>query len=147
VYRVCRRRGRRRLPHRVGRRGVHTHRYEKQAPGHHIQVDVKFLTLQRKQGAPVRRNQYTAIDDATRVRALKVYPRQTPANAIDFINCLVGKFPFRIRTIRTDRSHEIQVLLHWHVADVGMEHFYSYDRPHGAHRGRTPYEALSEKLQ
>ena len=25
------------------------------------------------------------------------------------------------------------------------ESFYNYDRPHGAHRGKTPYEALREK--
>ena len=124
VYRVCRRHGLRRLPNRVGRRAVHTHRYEKQVPGHHVQVDVKFLTLQRKKGAPVRRYQYTAIDDATRVRALKVYRRHTQANAIDFINYVVEKFPLRIRTIRTDRGHEFPALFHWHVADLGMEHVY-----------------------
>ena len=93
-------------------------------PGHHVQVDVKFLTLKRKKGAPVRRYQYTAIDDATRVRALKIYRRHTQANAIDFINYVVEKFPFRIRTIRTDRGHEFQALFHWHVADLGMEHVY-----------------------
>jgi transposase-like protein len=89
---------------------VHTHRYEKQVPGHHVQVDVKFLTLKRNKGASVRRYQYTAIDDATRVRALKIYRRHTQANAIDFINYVVDKFPFRIRTIRTDRGHEFQAL-------------------------------------
>jgi len=36
----------------------------------------------------------------------------------------VDKFPFRIRTIRTDRGHEFQALFHWHVADLGMEHVY-----------------------
>ena len=118
VYRVCKRHGLNRLPNRVGRRAVHTHRYEKQVPGHHVQVDVKFLTLKRKKGAPVRRYQYTAIDDATRVRALKIYRRHTQANAIDFINYVVAKFPFRIRTIRTDRGHEFQALFHWHVADL-----------------------------
>ena len=133
------------------------------------------------------------IDDATRVRALKIYRRHTQANAIDFINYVVEKFPFRIRTVRTDRGHEFQALFHWHVADLGMEHvyikprtphlngqvershrtdkdefyqllsyrddvdlekklavwerFYNYDRPHGAHRGKTPYEALREKLR
>jgi transposase InsO family protein len=181
-----------RLPNRVGRRAVHTHRYEKRVPGHHVQVDVKFLTLKRKKGASVRRYQYTAIDDATRVRALKIYRRHTQANAIDFINYVVDKFPFRIRTIRTDRGHEFQAQFHWHVADLGMEHvyikprspqlngkvershrtdkdefyqlltyrddvdlnkklavwerFYNFDRPHGAHGGKTPYEALREKL-
>ena len=137
--------------------------------------------------------QYTAIDDATRIRALKVYRRHTQANAIDFIDYVVEKFPFRINTIRTDRGHEFQTQFHWHVADLGMdhvyikpktpqlngkvershrtdkdefyqlltyrgdvdlrkklsewEHFYNYNRPHGAHRGKTPYEALREKLR
>ena len=72
----------------------------------------------------VRRYQYTAIDDATRVRAVKIYRRHTQANAIDFIAYMVEKFPFRIRTIRADRGHEFQALLHWHVADLGMEHVY-----------------------
>jgi hypothetical protein len=81
VYRVCKRHGMNRLPNRVGRRAVHTHRHEKQVPGHHVQVDVKFLTLKRKKGAPVRRYQYTAIDDATRVRALKIYRRHTQARS------------------------------------------------------------------
>jgi transposase InsO family protein len=192
VYRICKRHGMGRLPNRVGRRAVHTHRYQKQAPGHHVQVDVKFLTLKRKKGSPVRRYQYTAIDDATRVRALKIYRRHTQANAIDFIDYVVKKFPFRIHTIRTDRGHEFQALFHWHAADLGMEHvyikprtpqlngkvershrtdkdefyqlltyrddvdlekklavwerFYNFDRPHGAHGGKTPYEALREKL-
>jgi hypothetical protein len=56
-----------------------------------VQVDVKFLTLKRKRGGPVRRYQYTAIDDATRVRALKVYKRHTQANAIDLVNYVVKK--------------------------------------------------------
>jgi hypothetical protein len=47
---------------------------------------VKFLTLNRKKSSPVRRYQYKAIDHATRVRALKIYRRQTQLNAIDFIN-------------------------------------------------------------
>ncbi|GFE67375.1 hypothetical protein KIN_44490 [Litoreibacter roseus] len=34
----------------------------------------------------MRRFQYTAIDDATRVRALKIYDKHTQANAIDFID-------------------------------------------------------------
>ena len=55
-------------------------------------------------GHALRRYQYAAIGDATRVRALKVYRRHTQANAIDFINYVVKKFLFRIRIIlsRTD---------------------------------------------
>ena len=48
---MLRRHGLRRLPNRVGRRAVHTHRYANQVPGHHVQVDVKFLTLQGQPGS------------------------------------------------------------------------------------------------
>ena len=124
VYRTLKRHGMNRLPNRVGRRAVHTHRYEKQVPGHHVQVDVKFLTFQGKHGRRIRRYQYTAIDDATRVRALQVYRRHTQQNAIAFVDHVIQKFPFRIHTVRTDRGHEFQALFHWHLADQGIRHVY-----------------------
>jgi transposase-like protein len=58
----------------------------------------------------MRRYQYAAIDDTTRVRALKIYTRHTQASAIDFIDTVVDKFPSRIQTIRTDRGHKFQAL-------------------------------------
>ena len=124
VYRVLKRHGLSRLPSKVGRRAVHTKRYEKKVPGHHIQVDVKFLSFKAESGAIVKRYQYTAIDDATRIRALKVYERHNQANAIDFVDYVIGKFPFRIQTIRTDRGHEFQAKFHWHVEDQGIRHAY-----------------------
>ena len=36
-------------------RKVHTKRYNKQVPGHHIQMDVKFLTFTGKCGEKIRR--------------------------------------------------------------------------------------------
>ena len=101
-----------------------TQRYEKQVPGHYVQVDVKFLDFKDPQAQKVRRFQYTAIDDATRIRALKIYERHTQDNAIDFINYVVEKFPFRISTIRTDKGHEFQAKSYWHVEDLGMSHHY-----------------------
>ena len=155
-------------------------------------MDVKFLIFKDKQGRKIKRYQYTAIDDATRVRALKIYKRHTQANAIDFVNHIIQRFPFRIQQIRTDRGHEFQAKFHWHVEDLGIEHkyikprspqlngkvershrsdqeefyqlltykddvdleakleewekFYNFSRPHGAHKGKTPYEILKEKL-
>jgi len=193
VYRTLKRNGIGRLPHKVGRRAIHTRRYAKRVPGHHIQVDVKFLSLVTPKGKKVRRYQFTAIDDATRVRALKIYRRHNQQSAIDFIDYVVEKFPFRIHTIRTDRGHEWQAKFHWHVEDNGMRHvyikprspqlngkvershrtdqeefyqlltytddvdlnkklatweaFYNFNRPHGAHNGKTPYEALRIMLK
>jgi transposase InsO family protein len=124
VYRTLIRHGLRRLPKNVGRRAIHTRRYAKRVPGHHIQVDVTFLTLKNSEGKKIRRFQYTAIDDATRIRALKIYNRHTQQNAIVFIDYVIEKFPFRIHTVRTDRVHEFQALFHWHVEDRGMRHVY-----------------------
>ena len=182
-----------RLPRNQKKRALKTIRYEKQVPGHHIQVDVKFLIFPQPDGTKVRRFQYTAIDDATRIRALKIYDKHTQQNAINFIDYVIDKFPFRIQTVRTDNGHEFQAKFHWHVEDLGMRHayikprtprlngkvershktdqqefyqlleysgdvdlekklktwedFYNFDRPHGAFAGKTPYEALKEKLK
>ncbi len=192
VTRVLRRHGVGRLPRGTRLRKVHTIRYNKQVPGHHIQMDVKFLTFIGKHGEKIRRFQYTAIDDATRVRALKVYKKHNQDNAIDFVDHIIEKFPFRIREIRTDNGHEFQARFHWHVEDQGIRHayikrgtpqlngkvershrsdqqefyqllsykgdvdleaklsewenFYNFNRPHGAFNGKTPYEALRERL-
>jgi transposase InsO family protein len=124
ISRILRRNGVSRLPRNVGRRKIHTKRYQKQVPGHHIQMDVKFLIFKGKDGNKIKRYQYTAIDDATRVRALKIYDRHTQKNAIDFVNHIINKFPFRIQQIRTDRGHEFQSQFHWHVEDLGIRHVY-----------------------
>jgi transposase InsO family protein len=87
-------------------------------------VDVKFATFHDSSGKTIRRYQYTAIDDATRIRALRIYNRHTQTNAIDFIDYVIDKFPFRIHTVRTDRGHEFQAQFHWHVEDRGIRHVY-----------------------
>ncbi|MFC2061624.1 IS481 family transposase, partial [Elusimicrobiota bacterium] len=107
-----------------GRRAIHTKRYAKSVPGHHVQIDVKFLKFQSELGKTIRRFQYTAIDDATRIRALKIFNRHTQKNAIKFSDHVIERFPFRIHTIRTDRGHEFQAQFHWHVEDKGIRHIY-----------------------
>jgi len=124
VYRTLARNGVNQLQKNVGRRSIHTRRYAKKVPGHHVQADVKILALEPAEGKKIRRFQYTAIDDATRIRALKIYSRQTQRNAILFIDYVIEKFPFRIHTVRTDRGHEFQALFHWHVEDKGIRHVY-----------------------
>jgi transposase-like protein len=95
------------------------------AAGHHVQVDVKFITINDTKGNRVQRYQYTAVDDATRIRALKIYANHNQLNAIEFINHVVNKFPFRIHTIRTDRGHEFQARFHCHVEDKGRDIYIS----------------------
>lgn len=106
VTRILRGIGVGRLPRGTRMRKVHTKRYNKQVPGHHIQMDVKFLAFTGKRGENIRRFQYTAIDDAARVGALKVYDKPTQANAINFVDHIIETFPFRIKEITTDNGYE-----------------------------------------
>ena len=132
VYSVLKRNGMNRLPKNYKKKIRATIRYEKRTPGHHVQVDVKFLIFKDKQGRKVKRYQYTAIDDATRIRALKIYKRHTMKNAIDFVDYVVKKFPFRIQTIRSDNGHEFQWQFHWHLEkELGISHVYI--RPRSPH--------------
>ncbi len=168
-------------------------RYAKDTPGHHVQIDVKFLKFNMTVGKAVKRYQYTAIDDCTRIRALKVFEKHNQNSSIEFVNYIIEKFPFRIHTIQTDNGHEFQSKFNWHVQDLGMNHryikpgkpqhngkvershltdkrefyqllnytddvdlnekiaqwedFYNFNRPHGAFKGKTPYEALKSYLE
>jgi len=87
-------------------------------------MDVKFLTFKNNESKHIKRYQYTAIDDATRIRALKVYKKHNQDNAIDFVNYVINKFPCRIKMIRTDNGHEFQAKFHWHCIELGIEHVY-----------------------
>lgn len=124
VTRILKKEGLNRLPKTASRRTVHTKRYAKKVPGHQVQVDVKFATFEDSSAKKIRRYQFTAIDDATRIRALKMYQRHNQTSAIDFIDYVIEKFPFRIHTVRTDRGHEFQAKFHWHVEDKGIRHVY-----------------------
>jgi len=124
VTRTLVRNGVSRLPKTASRRTLHTKRYVKSTPGHHVQIDVKFAFFKDESGKTIKRYQFTAIDDATRIRALKIYLKHNQESAINFIDYVLDKFPFRIHTVRTDRGHEFQAKFHWHVEDKGIRHAY-----------------------
>lgn len=104
-------------------------RYEKPQPGHRLQVDVKFL--ERIPGTRRRLYQFTAIDDCTRIRVLKIYDRCNQATAIQFIDEVRRRLPFRIMVIQTDNGAEFQSHFHWHLEDLDIKHVYI--------RPRTPH--------
>ncbi len=81
VHRILIRYGVNRLPANQTRRpiGRPWQRYEKPQPGHRVQVDVKFL--ERIAGTRKRLYQFTAIDDCTRIRVLKIYDACNQASA------------------------------------------------------------------
>ena len=55
------------------------------------------------------------------------------------------------RSHRTDGEEFYQLLTYTNDVDLNSklkdwEYFYNYDRPHGAFKGKTPYEILKNKL-
>jgi transposase InsO family protein len=124
VYKVLRRHSLNRLPQNQGylSRKQRWWRYEKPQPGHCLQVDVKFLAP-----IPNRRKayyQYTAVDDCTRLRVLKIYERNNQKNAIDFIDYVLSRLPFRVQTVQTDNGTEFNTQFHWYLQDRGIRHVY-----------------------
>jgi transposase InsO family protein len=104
-------------------------RYEKPQPGHRLQVDVKFL--ERIPGTRKRLFQFTAIDDCTRIRVLKVYDACNQTTAIRFIDEVLRRLPFRVLVVQTDNGAEFQSKFHWHLETRDIRH--AYIRP------RTPH--------
>jgi transposase InsO family protein len=90
---------------------------------------VKFL--ERIPGTRTRLYQFTAIDDCTRIRVLKVYDACNQRTAIQFITEVRRRLPFRIRVIQTDNGAEFQTDFHAHVEGLDMRHVYI--------RPRTPH--------
>jgi transposase InsO family protein len=131
VHRILQRHGMNRLPanqkHRPHKQ--RWQRYEKRQPGHRLQMDVKFL--ERIPGTRRRLFQFTAIDDCTRIRVLKVYDACNQTTAIRFIDEVLRRLPFRIHVVQTDNGAEFQSRFHWHLERLDIRHVYI--------RPRTPH--------
>lgn len=138
VWRILHRLDMGRLPtsQRYQRNDRRWKRYEKQRPGHQVQIDVKFVEPLpastthgvRPEARPVRRRgkfyQFTAIDDCTRLRIMKIYPRNNQKTAIQFVDYVLSQLPFAVETIQTDNGAEFATSFHWHVLDKGIGHVY-----------------------
>jgi transposase InsO family protein len=125
VWRILKRVDLSRLPayQRYQRHDRKWKRYEKPMPGHAVQVDVKFIAP-LPASSRKRYYQFTAIDDCTRLRVLRIYDRLNQKTAIQFVDYLLDKFPFRVEVIQTDNGSEFQTAFHWHLADRGIRHVY-----------------------
>jgi len=131
VHRILVQQGMGRLPanqkHRPHRK--RWKRYEKAQPGHRLQMDVKFL--ERIPGTRKRLYQFTAIDDCTRIRILKIYDACNQRTAIRFLNEVRQRLPFRILVLQTDNGAEFQSRFHWHAESLDIRHVYI--RPRSPH--------------
>src|SRR5207245_4027641 len=87
-----------------------------------VQLDVKFIEPLKRSGR--RHYQFTAIDDCTRLRVLRIYERLNQKTAIQFVDYVLQKLPFRVERIQTDNGSEFGAAFHWHVQDLGIEHVY-----------------------
>lgn len=124
VWRILRRANLSRLPtsQRYKRHVERWKRYEKPQPGHSVQIDVKFI--EPIKGVRKKHYQYTAIDDCTRLRVLKIYDRLDQKTAIRFVDYVLEKLPFKVDLIQTDNGSEFQSSFHVHVLDRGIRHVY-----------------------
>ena len=131
VHRILGRHGLSRLPsnQKHQRHRKRWQRYEKPQPCHRRQLDVKFL--ERIAGTRKRLYQFTAIDDCTRIRVLKVYDSCNQSTAIRFIDEVRRRLPFRVQVVQTDNGAELQSRFHWHVEELDIRHVYI--------RPRTPH--------
>jgi transposase InsO family protein len=87
--------------------------------------------LERIPGTRKRLYQFTAIDDCTRVRVLKVYDLCNQRTAIQFMDEVLRRLPFRVQVVQTDNGAEFQSHFHWHLQDLDIRHVYI--RPRAPH--------------
>src|SRR3954465_1982224 len=102
--------------------GKRWQRYEKPQPGHRLQMDVKFL--ERIPGTKKRLYQFTAIDDCTRIRVLKIFDACNQRTAIRFMDDVLRRLPFRVQVVQTDNGAEFQSQFHWHLESRDIRHAY-----------------------
>jgi len=70
----------------------------------HVPQNAQFIKGSSLHHPKERAPPFGELDDATRIRALKIYKRHNQQNAINFVNYVIEKFPFRIQMIHTDRG-------------------------------------------
>jgi transposase InsO family protein len=89
--------------------------FERDDPGDCVQVDVKVVTRGRRKWF-----QYTAIDDCTRLRVLRLYRRQNQQSSLAFLHELQHDFPFPIREIQVDNGTEFSLAFALTCQELGI---------------------------
>src|SRR5216684_7061493 len=75
--------------------------FEKAEPGESIQVDVKYVQIAGRWAF-----QYTALDDCTRFRVLRLYRRLHHGSSLAFLAELRQAFPFPVKRLQCDHGQE-----------------------------------------
>lgn len=93
--------------------------FEKDAPGDSIQVDVKVIKLKREKVF-----QYTALDDCTRYRVLRLYKRLNQHSSLQFLTELRRALPFPMKKLQCDNGSEFPLAFKLAVEAAGIKHRY-----------------------
>jgi transposase InsO family protein len=93
--------------------------FEKAEPGESVQVDVKFVRIAGRWAF-----QYTALDDCTRFRVLRLYRRLHQRSSLAFLVELQRALPFRIRKLQCDNGREFPLDFMLAVEAAGIRHRY-----------------------
>ena len=93
--------------------------FEKATPGESVQVDVKVVTVNG-----TKAYQYTACDDCTRYRVLRLFPRLNTRTSVDFLAELRRVLPFSIQRVQTDHGTEFSFDFVLAVELGGLRHRY-----------------------
>ena len=114
-------------------------RYNRPIPGDRVQIDVTKI-------GP-KCYQFTAIDDCTRMRALKLYSNKKAESAVDFLGYLLDVFQFPVQRVQTDWGTEFfNDLFQYELA----EHFIKFRpiKPRSPHlNGKVERSQLSDKAE
>src|SRR5437870_5419208 len=92
-------------------------RRELHVPGQSVQIDVKHLKLGGR-----RFYQFTAIDEATRYRVLRVFAHNSIKSATEFVEEVRRRLPMAIQRIQTDHGSEFGTDFTWYLRDLGVTH-------------------------
>ena len=93
--------------------------FEKPNPGDCVQMDVKVVKVNDRKCF-----QYTALDDCTRLRVLRLSREQNQRSSLAFLEHVRQRFPFPIHKVQTDHGTEFSLDFVLAVEHAGMRHRY-----------------------
>ena len=125
MWRILKRLELNRLPasQRYKRHDQRWKRYEKQLPGHRSRSTSSSSS--RSPALDRRKHyQFTAIDDCTRLRVLRIYPKNNQKTAIQFVDYVLEQAAVPRRGDPDRQRRRVPVAFHWHLLDRGIGHVY-----------------------
>jgi transposase InsO family protein len=114
-------------------------RYSRPIPGDRVQIDVTKIRA--------KCYQFTAVDDCTRMRVLRLYSSKHSYNTVLFLGEVLDNFPFLIQRIQTDWGTEFFNDL---VQEELMDHFIKFRpiKPRSPHlNGKVERSQKTDKAE